>query len=109
MNYEKKNIPKISLIKLPALLLVFSLIISACTKEETVKNDKEQTKSMKTDTTLRNEKLVKFLSISLGVGKDEIIYNKINDEFLIRDQKYSRESIETIYADANVYQSKYGE
>lgn len=106
---RKKIIPKNSLIKLSALLLVFSLIISACTKEETVKNDKEQTKTIKTDTAVRNEKLVKFLSISLGVGKDEIIYNKINDEFLIRDQKYSRESIETIYADANVYQSKYGE
>jgi|GEM_PF-7013270 hypothetical protein len=106
---RKKIIPKNSLIKLSALLLVFSLIISACTKEETVKNDKEQTKSIKTDTAVRNEKLVKFLSISLGVGKDEIIYNKINDEFLIRDQKYSRKSIETIYADANVYQSKYGE
>ncbi|ETZ19861.1 hypothetical protein [Pedobacter sp. V48] len=106
---KKKIIPKNSLIKLSALLLVFSLIISACTKEETVKNDKEHTKSIKTDTVVRNEKLVKFLSISLGVGKDEIIYNKINDEFLIRDQKYSRESIEAIYADANVYQSKYGE
>lgn len=96
-----------SFIKVPAQLLFVALIAIACKKDEKLPvNVKKETSSLQKST---NEKLIKFLSISLDVSKDEIVFDEEKNEFVIRGQKFNKVEVESNYEGANVYKTTYGE
>lgn len=104
---KSKTILKLSFIGIPIKLLFVVILLISCEKEKGMPSvAKKQASSLQKTA---NEPLVKFLSISLDVSKDEIVFDEINNQFLIRGQKFNRVEVEANYEGANVYKTTYGE
>lgn len=87
-------------------ILMSVTLVSSCKKTESTIVAPEKPAD---SNSVSNEKLVKFLSITLGVGKEEVIFNEKCNEFNVRGHKFNRPELETRYLSANVYKATYGE
>lgn len=90
-------------------LLLSATLLSACKKTEQVVAPADKTETPIPPYLVSNDKLVKFLSITLGVDKEEVILDEKNNEFSVRGLKFNRTETETRYLGANVYKATYGE
>ena len=89
-------------------LLMAMTFLSACKKSESIMEPGKIEKPTESNA-VSNEKLVKYLSITLGVSKEEVIFDKKNNEFNVRGHKLSRTETEENYLAANVYRATYGD
>ena len=80
----------------------FIATTTGCSKE---KNDPEE--KIEVQKKSENGKLIKFLSITLGVTVDEITVDEKNNAFIIRSHSYSIDEISKIHATSNEYQAKF--
>lgn len=106
---RKLNYFKLSLSKISMLLLVFGASFSSCKKDDSTAVNNPKLVIPSTVNKVSDEKLIKFLSISLGVQKEEIFYLKDSNEFLIRNIRFNRVEMEDFYINANIYHAEYGE
>ncbi|MCX2450890.1 hypothetical protein OQX61_06340 [Pedobacter sp. PLR] len=84
-----------------------TIALSACEKDESIKKDSKEIAIEKIDA-VSEASLLKFLSISLDVDIEEINYDKSNNEYIIRGNKFNKTEMEKIYLDANIYHKEYG-
>ncbi|MCX2482107.1 hypothetical protein [Pedobacter sp. MR2016-24] len=86
-----------------AFALLFMTMSFGCKKETNNGSDLEnQVVSInKSD----DDKVLKFLSISLGIDKQEIVTSGKN--YIIREHKFNRDSVQAQYDRANEYKLKY--
>ena len=88
-------------------ILISFVALTSCKKNEAIE-------PIVTDTingveAVSNESLIKFLSISLSVPKEEIIFDADNQEFVLWGKlRLKRSETEEHYKNANVYQAIYG-
>jgi len=104
----KKDLTQFYLPTNIVLAILFSFVgLSSCKKKEVVEPIVIDTP--KDVEAVSNESLIKFLSISFGVPKDETVYDKYNQEFILRGKlRLKRTEVEDYYKNANVYQAIYG-
>jgi len=90
-------------------LLMAMTFLSACKKSESTIMESGKIEKPTEPNAVSNEKLVKYLSITLGVSKEEVIFDKKNNGFNVRGHKLSRTETEENYLAANVYRATYGD
>jgi len=84
---------------------LFCFVLSAAVSCS--KNSSELESVNPTPVKVENSRLVKFLSITLGVDSSEVILNKNQDSFSVRDRNYSVDEITKLYLSSNEYRAKY--
>ena len=95
--------------KTPFVLLVLAVVSVSCKKEEPIKAEviKETSKIVNT---VSDSLMIKFISISQGVRKEDITYDKATNEFVVYGiNRTDRVFLEAFYKDANIYHMKYGD
>lgn len=91
------------------ILLLLTIVSVSCKKEEPVKAEviKETSKIVNT---VPDSLMIKFISITEGVKKENITYDKATNEFVVYGiNRTDRVFLEAFYKDANIYHMKYGE
>lgn len=95
--------------KMPFVLLVLAVVSISCKKEAPIKAEviKEASKIVNT---VSDSLMIKFISISQGVRKEDITYDKATNEFVVYGiNRTDRVFLEAFYKDANIYHMKYGD
>lgn len=90
------------------MMLLVVLASTSCRKEELVEAQVVKETSLGINT-VPDSLLIKFISITQGVGKQEVIYDKVNNEFVVRGNKTDRVFLEAFYKDSNIYLKQHGE
>lgn len=106
---KKNNVFRFVLSKTTLALMFVVFSFSSCEKEEVALVKEPVLTSPDIVNTVSDERLLKFLSISLGVQISEISYLKDSNEFLIRNIKFNRTEMEDFYLNANIYRAEHGE
>lgn len=91
---------------LTVLLLIVSTGIYGC-KKKGVEGDNNANSAGKTEVNTVDQKVVRYLSITLGVKTDEITFNKNDNTFNIRSLKLNKDSVLSQYNNSNEYKLKY--
>ena len=106
----KEKFTRTSLLTTLTLSLLMTMtFLSACKKSESTVPAPEGIEKPQETYAVSNERLVKYLSITLGVSKEEVIFNKEINEFNVRGHKFNRTETEANYLAANVYRATYGD
>ncbi|RQO71836.1 hypothetical protein DBR43_11400 [Pedobacter sp. KBW06] len=91
-------------------LLLLAVAVVSCKKEEPIKAEVTKETSSKIVNTVSDSLMIKFISISQGVRKEDITYDKATNEFVVYGiNRTDRVFLEAFYKDANIYHMKYGD
>lgn len=77
-------------------------IVFSCSKDKISAENTSSNKEVEA-----NPKIIKFLSITLGVSSDEVEFSPEKDAFIIRTHKYDIKEITEIYNNSNDYQARH--
>lgn len=91
------------------IVLLLAIVSVSCKKEEPVKAEviKETSKIVNT---VSDSLMIKFISITEGVRKEDVTYDKATNEFVVYGiNRMDRVFLEAFYKDANIYHMKYGD
>jgi len=91
------------------VLLVLAVVSVSCKKEEPIKAEvaKETSKIVNT---VSDSLMIKFISITQGVRKEDVTYDKVTNEFVVYGiNRTDRVFLEAFYKDANIYHMEHGD
>lgn len=96
--------------KTSLILLVLGVVSVSCKKEEPIKAEVVKETSLEIVNTVPDSLMIKFISITQGVRKEDITYDKVTNEFVVYGiNRTDRVFLEAFYKDANIYHMEYGD
>lgn len=88
------------------LISSLSIIAISCSKDKSTLVS-EQKAVVNAQSQADNTKLIKFLSISMGVDASEVKFNQENNSFEVRTHSFPKDELAKRYESANEYKAKY--
>jgi len=89
-------------------VLLITLTVSSCKKNEQAEVKQVSGALPSQGSIVPNDKLIKFLEISLQVEKGEVSFDTVSNEFEVGGIRLSRLDVQKHYEEANIYQATYG-
>lgn len=93
--------------KLAFASMIWAVCLMGCEKDVEKIEPNETSNVVTTSPVVKNEILLKFLSITMSVPLEEISLSNDGTSFLTRGHVFSRAETEQLYLSANVYQATY--
>lgn len=92
------------------VLLLLAVVAVSCKKEESIKAEVIKETSSGIVNTVPDSLMIKFISITQGVRKEDVAYDKATNEFVVYGiNRTDRAFLEAFYKDANIYHMEYGD
>jgi hypothetical protein len=92
------------------ILLLLDLFLFSFKKEAPIKAEVTKETPSGIVNTVPDSLMIKFISITQGVRKEDVAYDKATNEFVVYGiNRTDRVFLEAFYKDANIYHLEYGD
>lgn len=91
-------------------MLLLAVILVSCKKKVPIKAEVTKETPSGIVNTVSDSLMIKFISITQGVRKEDVAYDKATNEFVVYGiNRTDRVFLEAFYKDANIYHMEYGD